>query len=227
MEVILLERIERLGVMGDVVKVKQGFARNYLLPQKKAMRATKENLAYFDTQRGEYEARNLERKQEAEAIKGKLDGHRLVLIRQAGDSGQLYGSATTRDIAAALSEDGFTVDRLQVRLDAPIKTIGLREVRIALHPEVVSTIAVNVARSSDEAAINFEGGGAPAEEAAAETPAKRAKAADAIEGEGGGADESATAAAGEGDPATGEAEEGRSPAAKEPPKAKAEGGEAS
>ncbi len=158
MEVILLERIEKLGQMGDVVTVKPGYARNYLLPQKKALRATKENIAFFESQRAEYEARNLEQKREAEGIREKLDGVRIVLIRQAGDSGQLYGSASARDIAQTLTEEGFRVDRRQVRLTSPIKLVGLHQVQIVLHPEVVATITVNVARSEDEASLQFERG---------------------------------------------------------------------
>jgi large subunit ribosomal protein L9 len=151
MQVILLERIGRLGQMGDVVNVKNGFARNFLLPQKKALRATPENLARFEKDRGQLEARNLELKKEAEAVAGRLSGQSFVAIRQAGDTGQLYGSVTTRDIAEVVSGGGFSIDRRQVVLDRPIKTLGIQRVRIALHPEVIVEVALNVARSQDEA----------------------------------------------------------------------------
>jgi large subunit ribosomal protein L9 len=151
MQVILLQRIGRLGQMGDVVTVKDGFARNYLLPQKKALRATKDNLAQFETQRAQLEANNLELKKEAEAVAGKLEGKTFVAIRSAGDTGQLYGSVSTRDLSDVVTEGGFTIDRRQVILDKPIKTLGLHETRIALHPEVLVTVTINVARSQDEA----------------------------------------------------------------------------
>lgn len=151
MEVILLERIEKLGQMGDVVKVKPGYARNYLLPQKKALRATKDNMAYFEAQRAELEAVNLKRRQEAEAVAEKMKGVALVLVRQAGESGQLYGSVAARDIQEALKEEGYRVERRQVMLDAVIKELGRHQVRIALHPEVSVTITVTVARSLEEA----------------------------------------------------------------------------
>lgn len=160
MELILLERVEKLGQMGDVVTVKDGFARNFLLPQKKALRATATNKAVFETQRKELEARNLEQKTEAEALAGKMSDVKVVLIRQAGESGQLYGSVTTRDIAAAATESGFSVDRTQVRLAHPIKTLGLFDVKIRLHAEVSETIVVNVARSDEEAQTQFETGSA-------------------------------------------------------------------
>ena len=160
MQVILLERVEKLGQMGDVVSVKPGFARNFLLPKKKALRATKDNLAYFETRKAQFEANNLERRNEAEAVGGKLDGVKIVVIRQAGDSGQLYGSVTARDIAEALTEEGFKVDRGQVAIDRPIKALGLSDVRIRLHPEVTVAITVNVARSADEAALQEKYGGA-------------------------------------------------------------------
>lgn len=181
MEVILLERIARLGQMGDVVTVKNGFARNYLLPREKAMRATQANLAYFETQRQELEARNLVRREEAEAVSGKMDGAAVVLIRQAGETGQLYGSVNMRDVAEALDELGFKIERSQVALDRPIKTLGLHAVAITLHAEVSQTISVNIARSDAEAALQAQGvnvlandedeeeeAPAPAEEAAAE-----------------------------------------------------------
>ncbi len=156
MEVILLERIEKLGQMGDVVSVKPGFARNYLLPQKKALRATKGNMSYFETQRAQLEADNLSRKQEAEAVAGKMEGAAIVVIRQAGDAGHLYGSVSARDISDGLTEAGFTVDRRQVTIDRPIKDIGLHDVRLVLHPEVSVTVSVNVARSEDEAEVQAE-----------------------------------------------------------------------
>ncbi|MGE3064958.1 MAG: 50S ribosomal protein L9 [Hyphomicrobiaceae bacterium] len=151
MQVILLQRIGRLGQMGDVVNVKDGYARNFLFPQKKALRATDENRKVFESQRSQLEANNLELKKEAEAVAGKLDGQTFVVIRQAGDTGQLYGSVTTRDIAEAATAGGFTLDRRQVVLDQPIKTLGVHAVRVSLHPEVAVKVSVNVARSADEA----------------------------------------------------------------------------
>jgi large subunit ribosomal protein L9 len=151
MQVILLERIGRLGQMGDVVKVRPGYARNFLLPHGKALRATKENMTRFETQRAQLEVTNLERKQEAEAVAGKLSGLRFIVIRQAGDTGQLYGSVSTRDVAEAVTAGGFTVDRVQVLLDRPIKNLGLHAVRLSLHPEVEIKVSVNVARTQEEA----------------------------------------------------------------------------
>jgi large subunit ribosomal protein L9 len=151
MQVILLERVGRLGQMGDVVTVKDGFARNYLLPQKKALRATEDNKKVFESKRAQLEANNLAQKKEADAVGAKLDGKSFVLIRAAGDTGQLYGSVSTRDIAAAITEGGFTVDRNQVVLAAPVKTLGLTDVKIQLHPEVSVGVKLNVARSQDEA----------------------------------------------------------------------------
>ncbi|MEI9997143.1 MAG: 50S ribosomal protein L9 [Rhizomicrobium sp.] len=151
MQVILLERVEKLGQMGDEVKVKDGFARNFLLPKKKALRANKTNREYFLSQKAQLEARNLEQKKEAEAVGGKLDGKTFVLIRQAGDRGQLYGSVSPRDIAMAISEGGVSVERTQVPLDTAIKTIGLFKVGVRLHPEVRVQVTINVARSEDEA----------------------------------------------------------------------------
>ncbi len=156
MDVILLERIEKLGQMGDVVAVKPGFARNYLLPQKKALRATKGNMSLFETQRAQLEAENLSRKDEAESVAGKMEGAAIVVIRQAGDAGHLYGSVSARDISEGLTEAGFTVDRRQVTIDRPIKNIGLHDVRLVLHPEVSVTVSVNVARSQDEAVVQAE-----------------------------------------------------------------------
>ena len=151
MQVILLERVEKLGQMGDEVKVKPGFARNYLLPKKKALRATDANRRYFETQKAQLEARNLERKAEAQAVAGKLAGKAFMLIRQAGDRGQLYGSVSPRDIADVICAGGFTIHRTQVPLDKAIKTIGLFPVDVVLHPEVRVAVTVNVARTEDEA----------------------------------------------------------------------------
>lgn len=151
MEVILLERIEKLGQMGDVVKVKPGFARNFLLPQKKALRANKDNLAFFETQRVQLEALNLKRRDEAQAVAVKMDGLKVLMVRQAGESGQLYGSVSGRDVADAIKESGYTVERRQVNLDSPIKTLGSYPVRVSLHPEVAVTVVITVARSQEEA----------------------------------------------------------------------------
>lgn len=158
MQVILLERIEKLGQMGEVVKVKPGYARNYLLPKKKALRATDENLKVFESQRTQLEADNLERRGEAEAVAGKLDGLSVVLIRQAGEGGQLYGSVTARDVAQALNAEKVKVERSQVQLDKVIKVLGLHPVRVRLHPEVFVTITVNVARSEEEASAQASEG---------------------------------------------------------------------
>jgi large subunit ribosomal protein L9 len=157
MQVILLERIGRLGQMGDVVTVKDGFARNFLLPHGKALRATKANRERFEKERAQLEARNLELKSEAEAVAAKLQGLSFIVLRQAGDSGQLYGSVATRDIAAVVSEGGFSIERRQVLLDRPIKTLGLHDVRIGLHAEVEPHVTINVARSADEAARQARG----------------------------------------------------------------------
>jgi large subunit ribosomal protein L9 len=151
MQVILLQRIGRLGQMGDVVTVKDGYARNFLLPQHKALRATKDNLAKFESQRATLEARNLELKKEAEAVGVSLEGKSFVTIRQAGDTGQLYGSVSTRDIADAVNEGGFKVDRNQIVLENPVKTLGLHKIKVQLHPEVQVGVTINVARSADEA----------------------------------------------------------------------------
>ena len=156
-DLILLERIDKLGQMGQIVKVKPGYARNYLLPQKKAMRATKENLAYFETQRAQLEANNLTRKAEAGEIGTKVEGLTVVLIRQAGESGQLYGSVAARDISDAVTKAGFTVDKRQIVLDRPIKTLGLHRLRVMLHPEVAVTITANVAQSEDGARMQAAG----------------------------------------------------------------------
>jgi large subunit ribosomal protein L9 len=157
MEVILLERISRLGQMGDVVKVKDGYARNFLLPKGKALRANEANKKKFEGQRAQLEARNLERKSEAQKIADQLDGKSFVVVRSAGETGQLYGSVSTRDIAEILTAEGFTVARNQVELNHPIKTIGLTNVAIALHPEVEVTVTLNVARSTDEAERQAQG----------------------------------------------------------------------
>jgi len=157
MQVILLERIGRLGQMGDLVTVKDGFARNYLLPHGKALRATDANRKRFEGERAQLEARDLELKSEAEGVAGKLNGESFIVIRQAGDNGQLYGSVSTRDIATAVSEGGFSVERRQVLLDRPIKALGLHDVRISLHGEVVPVVVVNVARSADEATRQARG----------------------------------------------------------------------
>ncbi|PVB63383.1 50S ribosomal protein L9 [Labrenzia sp. 011] len=151
MQVILLERIAKLGQMGDTVRVRDGYARNFLLPQGKALRANKANLERFQNERAQLEARNLERKSEAEAVASKLDGESLTMIRSAGETGQLYGSVSTRDIADGLTAEGFSVARSQVELRNPIKTIGLHSVLIRLHPEVEVSVTINVARSADEA----------------------------------------------------------------------------
>ena len=151
MQVILLERVEKLGQMGDEVRVKDGFARNFLLPKKKALRANKANRDYFLTQKAQLEARNLERKKEAETIAKKLDGKVFLLVRQAGDRGQLYGSVTPRDVAGAIETGGFNIDRHQVQISQAIKTIGLFSLPVVLHPEVKVSITINVARSEDEA----------------------------------------------------------------------------
>src|SRR5215471_3760893 len=156
-ELILLERVEKLGQMGQIVKVKPGYARNFLLPQKKALRATKDNLAYFETQRIQLEAKNLERKSEASDVAQKLEGVRVVLVRQAGESGHLYGSVSSRDIADAVTAAWFTVDRQQIVLDRPIKTLGLHPVRVMLHPEVGVTVTANVAQSLEAAEMQAAG----------------------------------------------------------------------
>jgi large subunit ribosomal protein L9 len=152
MEVILLERVSKLGQMGDVVRVKDGFARNFLLPRGKALRATKENRSRFETMKVELEARNLALKGEAEKVAQKLDGQKFTVLRQAAEGGQLYGSVSPRDLTTLVSERGFAVNRNQIALNTPIKTIGMHKVPVVLHPEVEATITVTVARSEDEAA---------------------------------------------------------------------------
>ena len=151
MQVILLERVARLGQMGEEVKVRDGFARNFLLPQGKALRANEANRKKFEGQRSQLEARNLERKTEAQGVADKLDGKSFIVVRAAGETGQLYGSVSTRDISELLTAEGFSVGRNQVELNQPIKAIGLTNIAISLHPEVEVTITLNIARSADEA----------------------------------------------------------------------------
>src|SRR5690625_3754665 len=157
MQVVLLERIEKLGQMGDVVTVKSGYARNFLLPQGKALRSTEANLKRFERERAQLEARNLELKQEAEAVAAKLDGQKFVIIRQAAESGSLYGSVAARDVADAATEGGFSIERRQIVLDRPVKELGLHPIRVTLHPEVDATITINVARSQEEAELQESG----------------------------------------------------------------------
>jgi large subunit ribosomal protein L9 len=157
MQVILLERVAKLGQMGDVVDVKPGYARNYLLLQGKALTASKENIAQFEAQKAQLEARNLETRKEAEDLAARLDGQKFVVIRQASDGGNLYGSVTTRDAATVATEDGFTIDRKLVLIRQPIKELGLHEVEVHLHPEVMVTITLNVARSPEEAELQESG----------------------------------------------------------------------
>jgi len=172
MDVILLERVAKLGQMGDVVSVKQGYARNYLLPQNKAMRASQANIDAFADQKAQLEARNLETKAEAESLAAKLDGQQFIVIRSASDTGSLYGSVSTRDAAEIATAEGFSVDRKQVSLIEPIKALGLHDVLVTLHPEVTATIQMNVARSTEEAELQASGKSiqelAAEEEAAAE-----------------------------------------------------------
>ena len=159
MDVILLERVHNLGQIGDVVKVKPGYARNFLLPSRKALRATEANKAKFESQRAQIEAMNLEKRSEAEQVRGKVDGLKVVVIRQAGETGQLFGSVNARDLAEAVTAAGFTVDRRQVILDRPIKTLGLHPIRVALHPEVIVGVTANVAKSTEEAEAQEKAGG--------------------------------------------------------------------
>ena len=171
MEVILLERIEKLGQMGDVVTVKPGFARNYLLPKKKALRATEANKAEFETKRVQLETTNLTQRNEAKNVGDKMGGCIVTLIRQAGEAGQLFGSVNARDIAGALTDSGFTISRQQVRLDTPIKAIGLHQVQVSLHPEVTITVVANIARAIEEAEIQTRTGKAVISEAEREAEA--------------------------------------------------------
>ena len=169
MQVVLLERIAKLGQMGEVVTVKDGYARNFLLPSGKALRANKANLEQFNEQRAQLETQNLERRAEAEKVKETMNGQSLILIRQSGETGQLYGSVSTRDIANALKEAGFSTDRNQIILENPIKTLGIYSVRVTLHPEVDCEISVNVARTRDEAERQAQGEDVTAAEAAEDT----------------------------------------------------------
>ncbi|MCL6283128.1 50S ribosomal protein L9 [Ruegeria sp. 2012CJ41-6] len=157
MQVILLERVAKLGQMGDVVDVKPGFARNFLLPQGKALSASQANIASFESQKAQFEARNLETKKEAEALAEKLDGQQFIVIRSASDAGALYGSVTPRDAADAATADGFSVDKKQIALIAPIKELGVHSVAVILHPEVEASIQLNVARSQEEAELQASG----------------------------------------------------------------------
>jgi large subunit ribosomal protein L9 len=156
-DLILLERVEKLGQMGQRVRVKPGFARNYLLPQKKALRATKENLAYFESQRTQLEANNLQQKWEATEVGARIEGLSVVIVRQAGESGQLYGSVSARDLAEAVTEAGFRIEKSQIVLERPIKSLGMHSVRIVLHPEVSIMITANVAQSAEEANMQARG----------------------------------------------------------------------
>jgi large subunit ribosomal protein L9 len=158
MQVILLERVENLGQMGEVVNVKPGYARNFLLPRSKALRATQDNVAYFETQKKHLEAENLKKRGEAEKVGKKVDGIKVAIIRQASEAGQLYGSVSARDIADAVAEKGFKVDRSQVRMDRSYKLLGLYPVKINLHPEVTVEVTINIARSKEEAKIQEEKG---------------------------------------------------------------------
>jgi large subunit ribosomal protein L9 len=175
-DVILLERVESLGQMGQIVKVRPGYARNFLLPQKKALRATKDNLKHFETQRAQLEANNLQRRSEAEQVAAKMTDLSVVMLRQAGETGQLYGSVSARDVSDAITLTGFTVERSQVVLGHAIKTLGLHSVKVVLHPEVSIQVTVNIAQSADEAAAQARGltqaqiaAAADAEEAVEET----------------------------------------------------------
>lgn len=176
-EVILLERVDGLGPMGQVAKVKPGFARNYLLPKKKALRATKANLELFEKQRAELEVKNAAQRATAEAQAAKMDNLKLVIIRQASETGQLYGSVSTRDAADAAKEAGHNVDRHQVHIDTPIKALGLFPIKVRLHPEVTVKVTLNIARSADEAAIQAEKGVALLKAAAAQAAADAEQAA--------------------------------------------------
>ena len=184
MEVILLERIEKLGQMGDTVTVKTGFARNYLLPQKKALRATPANQARFESQRAQLEAANLQRREEAQAVAVKMDALALLLIRQAGEGGMLYGSVSGRDVAEAIKDAGYTIERRQVHLDTPIKSLSSYAIRVSLHPEVSVNVNVTIARSQEEAERAAKAAQqAEAEEAAEAEAEDAAPAEDAAEDE--------------------------------------------
>jgi large subunit ribosomal protein L9 len=184
-ELILMQRVEKLGQMGEVVKVRPGYARNFLLPQGRAIRATKENLARFERERAQLEAQNLKRREEAERVAERVAGLAVVLIRTAGESGSLYGSVTARDIATACKEAGLTVNRQQVLLEHPIKALGLTMVRVQLHPEVTIPVTVNVARSPEEAERQVRGETGAAPEAAGEEESLEAQLAAEMPEEGG------------------------------------------
>jgi len=178
MEIILLEKIEKLGQMGDVVQVKAGYARNCLLPQGKALRATEVNKTHFEGQRAQLEADNLETRSEAEKLGKKLDGLSVTMVRQAGEAGQLYGSVNARDIAGGVTEAGFTINRQQIELPHPIKALGLYDIRVALHPEISVTVSANVARSVEEAKIQAKTGVAVVSTEEEEAQAAQAQAVD-------------------------------------------------
>ena len=182
MKVILLERVERLGGLGETVNVKDGFARNFLLPRHKALRATEANLKVFEAQRADLEARNAKAKESAEGAAGKLDGSSYVLIRQAGEGGHLYGSVSGRDVAEAIQAEGGKVDRAMVVLDKPIKTLGLHAVKVRLHPEVTVTVSINIARSQDEAERQARGENVITSQFEEERLAAEEAAADLLEG---------------------------------------------
>jgi len=182
MEVILLERVGKLGQMGEVVRVKDGFARNFLLPQGKALRATKDNRAKYEGMKQQLETRNLELKSEADKISGKLNGKTFIVLRQASESGQLFGSVSARDIASILVDGGFTVSRNQIALHAPIKMIGMHTVPIALHPEVEVTVTLNVARNADEAERQARGENVITSQFEEDQAQAAASAADLLEG---------------------------------------------
>jgi large subunit ribosomal protein L9 len=164
MQVILLERVPKLGLMGEVVKVRAGFARNFLIPQGKALRATKETVEGFERRRAQLEANNLEAKEEAQKLAAKVDGKSVIILRQASETASLYGSVSTRDVAKAFTDAGITLDRQQIRLEEPLKTLGIHEVTVALHPEVEVTVTVNVARTQEEADIQAGKAKPPADE---------------------------------------------------------------
>ena len=211
MEIILLERVEKLGQMGDVVKVKPGYARNFLLPQGKALRANKTNLERFETEKSQREADNLARRADAETEAGKMEGLAVSMVRAASEMGQLFGSVTSRDISEAVTEAGFTITRNQVIMEKSIKTLGLHDTRIRLHPEVTVTVTVNVARSLDEAETQLRTGVAVTgmiddedeveEVVVAEAAADEAPAEEAVADEAAAEDTPAEDAAGEADDA--------------------------
>ena len=157
MQVVLLERIAKLGQMGDIVTVKDGYARNFLLPQGKALRANKQNMEHFENERAQLEADNLKLKTEAEAVKSKMDGESVIIIRQSSETGQLYGSVNTRDIATSYTEAGFSLNKSQIILDAPIKELGIYDISVSLHPEVEANVKINVARTKEEAELQARG----------------------------------------------------------------------